>query len=132
LNDLYKSVILHTTEDDNPVTKLRALMLKTVSGKRDLGQCEVCRLLMSQPLYHSSFEYITVSLDFKQTKQVIPITEKSDENDNATYENLMEEFAKRNRNKFLEPILHKINNYYSFVKYLKIAKGKIIILDNFL
>jgi len=38
-------------------TKLRSCMLKTVAGKRDLGQCEVSRLLMSEPLYHSSFEY---------------------------------------------------------------------------
>jgi len=41
LNDLYKSVIEHSTDEDSPVSKLRSLMLKTVSGKRDLGQCEV-------------------------------------------------------------------------------------------
>ena len=45
LKDLYKSVILYSTEDDNAITKLRSLILKT--GKRDLGQCEVFGFLMS-------------------------------------------------------------------------------------
>ena len=40
-----KSVIAHTTEEENPITKLRSCMLKTVAGKRDLGQCEVSTLL---------------------------------------------------------------------------------------
>ena len=41
LTDLYRTVILNAKEDDNTLTKLRSLMLKTVTGKRDLGQCEV-------------------------------------------------------------------------------------------
>lgn len=41
LTDLYKTIILNAKEDDYTLTKLRSLMLKTVTGKRDLGQCEV-------------------------------------------------------------------------------------------
>jgi hypothetical protein len=41
LNDLYRSVILNANDDDNSASKMRSLMLKSVSGKRDLGQCEV-------------------------------------------------------------------------------------------
>lgn len=41
LTDIYRTVILNANEDDNTLTKLRSLMLKTVTGKRDLGQCEV-------------------------------------------------------------------------------------------
>ena len=55
LNALYKSVLEHTCDEDNPTKKLRALMLKSVAGKRDLGQCEVSRLLMSEPMYSSTF-----------------------------------------------------------------------------
>ncbi len=101
-------------------------MLKTVAGKRDLGQSEVCRLLMSEALYHSSFDYITVSLDFKNSKQVVPITSHVNENDIATYDNLMDEFSMRHQNKLLEPIIKKIDNFYNFVKHLKIANGKLI------
>jgi hypothetical protein len=45
-------------------------MLKTVAGKRDLGQCEVSRLLMSDPLYHSTFEYVTQSLNLNQSNEL--------------------------------------------------------------
>ncbi|CAF0956132.1 unnamed protein product [Brachionus calyciflorus] len=36
---------------------------KEVIGKRDIGQCEVSRLLLSEPLYNSSFNYVTVSTE---------------------------------------------------------------------
>ena len=54
LNDLYKSVIKFSDDNDNSITKIKSLMLKTVAGKRDIGQCEVCRLLNSEPLYSST------------------------------------------------------------------------------
>jgi hypothetical protein len=41
LNDLYRSVIQHAKDDDSSISKLKALMLQSVSGKRDIGQCEV-------------------------------------------------------------------------------------------
>ncbi len=98
-------------------------MLKTVSGKRDIGQCEVSRLLMSGPLYHSSFSYITQCLDFKASKEVVPITPLANDNDSATFANYMDEFAKRRHNKLLEPIIDRIDSLYNFVKHLKIFKG---------
>jgi len=36
LNALYKSVVGHPSEDDNPTT---ICILKSVAVKRDLGQC---------------------------------------------------------------------------------------------
>ena len=47
---------MYAKDEDNVTTKLKSLMLQSI-GKRDIGQCEVCRLLMSEPLYSSSFEY---------------------------------------------------------------------------
>ena len=38
INEFYKSVTKEITEEDNPVSKLRSCMLKTVAGRRDLGQ----------------------------------------------------------------------------------------------
>ena len=75
-------------------------MLKTVAGKRDLGQCEVSRLLMSEPLYHSSFEYVTQSLELNKTNEVNNITTENDESP-ATNKHLMNFFANRNQNDFL-------------------------------
>ena len=69
LNDLYQPVILNSDQNDNPASKLRSVMLKKVSGKLDLGQCEVCRLLMSEPLFFSTFEYVTQSLELTQFKE---------------------------------------------------------------
>ena len=31
----------HAKDDDSSISKLKALMLQSVSGKRDIGQCEV-------------------------------------------------------------------------------------------
>jgi len=124
LSELYKSVILHTSDDDNPKSKLKSLMLKTVSGKRDLGQCEVCRLLMSEPLYSSSFEFITISLELKQSREVVSGISRDDIT--ATYQSLMDHYAQRFTNLKLEPVLSQITNYYSFSKMFKSAKGKYI------
>ena len=70
-------------------------MLKTVSGKRVLGQCEVCRVLLSEPLYSSSFEFITLSLDLKQSREINPITETTNDSNVATNEILLDYYAKR-------------------------------------
>jgi hypothetical protein len=37
LNQLFKDVIGPTTNEDNPQSKLKSIMLKSVAGKRDLG-----------------------------------------------------------------------------------------------
>ena len=99
-------------------------MLKTVSGKRDLGQCEVSRLLMSEPLYSCTFEFVVLCLDLKLSRDIIPVNEATDESALITNETLMDQFAKRHSNPKLQPILSEINNIYSFVKKFKMFKGK--------
>ena len=70
---------------------------------------------MSEPLYHSSFEYVTQSLELNQTNEVNNITTENDESP-ATNKNLMNFFANRNQNEFLIPILHEISSFHQFVK----------------
>ena len=57
LSKVFKDVISHATNEDDPKSKIRSLMIKHITG--DIGQCEVARLLMRQILFHSSFEYVT-------------------------------------------------------------------------
>jgi hypothetical protein len=69
---ILKDVISHATEEDNPHSKMRSIMLKSIAGKRDLGQCEVAHLLLSEPLYHLNFNYVNLSTDLF-TKEVNPM-----------------------------------------------------------
>jgi len=59
-------------------------MLKSVAYKRDIG---VSRLLLSEPLYSSSFELVTISLKLCQDKQLLPITAETDNNAVVTKKN---------------------------------------------
>ncbi|RNA33794.1 hypothetical protein BpHYR1_046991 [Brachionus plicatilis] len=63
LCQLFKEIIQPSAIEDNPSTKMRSLMIKSIAGKRDIGQCEVSRLLLSEPLYNSSFNYVTISTE---------------------------------------------------------------------
>jgi len=38
-------------------------MIHLTAGNRDIGQCEVSRLLFSDPLYNSSFTYVVQNSD---------------------------------------------------------------------
>ncbi len=70
---------MFSDDTDNPTKKLRSLMLKSVANKRDIGQFEVSRLLLSvQPLYSSSFEFVTIALKLCQDKKLLPITAETD------------------------------------------------------
>ena len=61
LKQIYNDVISNCTNDDNPSSKIRSLMIHLVAGNRDIGKCEVSRLLFSDPLHHSSFTCVTQS-----------------------------------------------------------------------
>jgi hypothetical protein len=129
LNDLFKSVVLYANEDDVPTTKLRLLMIKSVSGKRDLGQCEVCRLLMSGPLYSSTFEYITQSLELNQSKELNNLNNR--DNTQATNKSLIDFFAHRLDNPQINQNLEEISSFYQFVKYYKVLLKTINFKEQF-
>ncbi len=99
-------------------------MLKTVAGKRDLGQCEVCRLLMSEPLYSCTFEFIVLCLDLKLSREVVQVNDSIDDSAIVTNETLIDHYAKRHNNPKLNHIHKEIDSLYSFVKKFKIFKGK--------
>ena len=105
---------MFANEEDNTVTKLRSLMLKSVSGKRDLGQCEVCCLLISEPLYSSSFEYVQQSLDLNQAKEINKLSNNG--NSKATNSTLMDFYAHRFQNDKIQSIKDTISFFYDFVQ----------------
>ena len=109
---------------DNPHTKIRSLMLRTV-GKRDIGQCEVSRLLMSEPLYHSSFTYVSQSLDL--TGRQLDLDTNSN---NLTKTNLLDFYADRFSNEFLKPYILTIINFLDFVTRFVVVKGQLRLRTN--
>ena len=112
LNDLYKSVIKFSDDNDNSITKIKSLMLKTVAGKRDIGQCEVCRLLNSEPLYSSTFKYVTQSLELTQSKELNEIS-TSNQNNKATNKSLLDFYVQRENNPKLIHMLDEIKSFNS-------------------
>ena len=121
LTSLFKSVVSHAQEDDNPASKLRSLMLKSVAGNRDIGQSEVCRLLMSEPLYHSSFKYVNQSLDIN-SKQ---INNSANENETAFKKTMIDFYENRYNENISTEDLAKIYNLVDFVKMFTIEKDRI-------
>jgi hypothetical protein len=128
LLEIYKTVILNAKDTDNPSTKLRSMVLQSVSGKRDIGQCEVCRLLSSEPLYSSTFEYINQSLDLDQSRLVKPLYRKNtDITETATIKSLLDHFMNRLNNALIPPI----NNLVEFIRKYKITKGQLTCRSNY-
>ena len=124
LNDLYKSVIKFSDDNDNSITKIKSLMLKTVAGKRDIGQCEVCRLLNSEPLYSSTFKYVTQSLELTQSKELNEIA-TSNQNNKATNKSLLDFYVQRENNPKLIHMLDEIKSFNSFVIKFKVFKNQL-------
>jgi hypothetical protein len=126
LSDLYKSVIFNSKEDDNPLTKLRSVILKSVAGKRDLGPCEVSRLLFSEPLYFSSFDNVGQSLELNQSKQLNQLNK--DPNTAATIQTLLDFYVNRDINR---PYFQQnYENFFEFVIKFKVIKGKLELRKN--
>jgi hypothetical protein len=99
-------------------------MLQTNNATRDIGQSEVCRLLLSEPLYQSSFEYIYISLDISQKLLTI-------KNNNLDYKkSILEFYANRFNEDIDKDILSKIYNVIDFAKTFSIIKNKLIKRSN--
>ncbi|RNA16317.1 ATP-dependent DNA helicase PIF1 [Brachionus plicatilis] len=104
--------------EDNPSTKMRSLMVKSIAGKRDIGQCEVSRLLLSEPLYNSLFNYVTISTEIDSRELNLNV---NDDNDSpATKNSLIDYYANRKQIDLIKNQLVKIDNLVSFVKYFKL------------
>ena len=89
-------------------------MIKHIAGDRDIGQCEVSRLLMSQPLYHSSFDYVTISTNM-DSKEINTNPELPSDS-TAFKKSLIDYYANRKKLGVCQAHLSKINNLIDFVK----------------
>jgi hypothetical protein len=129
LTQTFKDVIGPAAFDENPTSKLRSIMIRSVAGKRDIGQCEISRLLMSQPLYHSSFSYVTISTELD--KREINISRNQSPDAPATKKSLIDFYANRKTNKNLENKLDTITCLVSFVKKFQLnSKNELVARTN--
>ncbi len=99
---------------------MRSIIVKSIAGKRDLGQCEVARLLLSEPLYHSYFNYVNLSTDLF-TKEV-NISNKADDDDDATKKNIIDFYANRYNNQRLQNSLDDVHNLMDFARKFMVKK----------
>jgi hypothetical protein len=120
LTEIFKDVVLNSQNDEDPHKKLRSIMIKTICGKRDISQCEVSRLLLSEPLYHSSFEYITLNTDLNSRE--LNIDMNLDENEPATKKSIIDYYANRKKEFFLRTYLEQITSLVHFVRMFKLTR----------
>lgn len=116
---LYKSTFDNATSADNPASRLRSLMLRTIATQRDLGQCEITRLLLSNKLHHSTFTYVTVSLDIDSV-QLGP--------GGKVVQSLLGFYADRFKNTTFTSCVANgltISNFNQFAQHFKIYKGQL-------
>ncbi|CAF0924282.1 unnamed protein product [Brachionus calyciflorus] len=118
LCQLFKDVIGPSLIEDNPNTKIRSMMIKSIAGKRDIGQCEVSRLLLSESLYNSSFNYVTVSTEIDSRQLNLNVNE--DDESKATKNSLIDYYANRKQLESIKNQLVKIGNLISFVRFFKL------------
>jgi hypothetical protein len=123
LQQIYKDVIAPCVEDENPRTKIRSLMIHLIAGNRDIGQCEVSRLLFSDPLYHSTFNYVNQSSDLYNRE--INVNAINNDSASATKKSMIDFYRTRKKNTFLIPHLDKVINFIEFVRFFKIVKNEI-------
>ena len=98
------------------MTKIRMgnLMLKSNASKRDLGQCEVSRLLMSESLYHSSFNYLTINTDLDSRK--LNLDRNVDSDCLTTKKSIIDCYADRKNN---QEIQHLISYTIKLIDFCK-------------
>ncbi|CAF1045089.1 unnamed protein product [Brachionus calyciflorus] len=125
LCQIFKEVIGPSSLEDNPTTKIRSLMIKSIAGKRDIGQCEVSRLLLSEPLYNSSFNYVTLSTEIDSRELNLNVNQ--DEESSVIKNSLIDYFANRKNCQYLDKNLPQINCLIKFVKFFKLdSKNKLV------
>lgn len=121
---LFHDVISTSTEDQDPRSKLRSLMIRSVAGKRDLGAGEVSRYLLSEPTYHSEFDAVFLNLDLN-VKELNIENFQSNENEHdsekSIYKNsIIDFYANRLKNPFLSEYINSILHLIHFVQLFKI------------
>ena len=124
MNQIFRDVIGKADVTDNANTKFRSILLKSIAGTRDIGQCEVTRLILGDPLYHSSFTYVKQSLDLYEREINM---EEEDDQQPATKKNMMDFYANRHKEPFLISHVTTIKHFLDFVTRFTLLKGKIVL-----
>lgn len=99
-------------------------MIKSAAGKRDLGSGEVSRYLLSEPCYHSEFEYVKLNLNVEE-KEINLQTNNNKENEDNYHtfkKNIIDFYANRFNESLLDNKLDKIECLIDFVQYFKLDK----------
>jgi hypothetical protein len=92
-------------------------MIHLIAGNRDIGQCEVSRLLFSDPLYHSTFNYVNQSSDLYNRE--INVNAINNDSASATKKSMIDFYRTRKKNPFLIPHLDKVINFIEFVHFFR-------------
>ena len=119
-------VVNTTAPNDDPKSKMRSLMIKSVSGKRDLGSAEVTRYLLSEPSYHSEFTpvYLNLNVDIKEI-QIENFQEDDTESMTIYKKTLIDFFSNRYLISSLESDLNSIIHLLDFSQKYKVNKNKL-------
>ena len=117
---------------------MKSLFLRTTCSQRDRGLGEITRLLLGNPLYHSSFNYLNASLDIhsreledlsdvnfnenndqtdEQNNQTETENQANKENNKQiTKKSMLDLFAYRKKNQIL---INDLDNNKSFIQFFK-------------
>jgi hypothetical protein len=125
---MFKDVVGPASLDDNPQSKLRSIMVKSVAGKRDIGQCEVSRLILGEPMYHSSFNYIVLSTDFNSRE--VNLDKNIDENEPATKKSMLDFFGNRLKISQIRCQLINVKNLIDFARIFRIVKNELVLRND--
>ena len=126
MNKLFSDVVNTTAPNDDPKSKMRSLMIKSVSGKRDLGSAEVTRYLLSEPSYHSEFTpvYLNLNIDIKEI-QIENFQEEESESLTVYKKSLIDFYSNRNSVPSLALAVNTILHLLDFVQKYKLNKNKL-------
>lgn len=126
---MYHDVVGNSSDEDDPRSKLRSLMIRSVAGKRDLGSGEVSRYLLSEPTYHSEFDAVFLNLDLNVKEIDIENFQITDENavndyqdtEKSLYKNsLIDFYANRQKNEYLSQYNENIMHLIHFAQIFKV------------
>ena len=77
--DIYKNIISNANENAHAKSLLKSIMLRSCGLNRDMGQSEITHLILGQPLFRSTYQYVHVSLD-RSVRKLNLQTQSTDSN----------------------------------------------------
>lgn len=123
--NLLKEVASKAQETDDVSKKLKSLFLRYTVSKRDKGKAEIARSLLGEPLYHSTFTYLTINLEVGNRKIALLANQPGDANDTElTQKSLIDYYSVRYEIPRLS--LTEVYNYLDFAKKFELKGGNLV------